>query len=191
MWQVSLFWFFFFFFLVLTPQATASTTTVISVDKINQTCTKCAEMSTAFSYNVCLTSLKAVPASHVTNLQGLALIAMELALQNATASISTIKKLLSSGSFDPFASSCLMDCLEQYSGGVVTLVGATGAFLTGKYDEANLWVSSSMDAATACEHGFKKMEGEVSPLEKENYYLFQLCDIAICIINLLSLSVYS
>ncbi|KAI9176581.1 hypothetical protein LWI28_004563 [Acer negundo] len=187
MWHFSLFCC--FFIIILTPQlVTPSTTigTVLSVDKINQTCTKCAEMSTIFSYDVCLTSLQAVPASHATNLQGLALVAMELAIQNATASICTIKELVSSGSFDPFETCCLMDCLEEYSCGVVTLIEATGAFLTGKYEEANVWVSSVMDAATTCEDGFTDRQGHESPLKKENYFLFQLCDIALCIFNLLS-----
>lgn len=168
---------------ILTPEAYA--------DRVNKTCLTCAEMSKTFSYNVCSTSLGAVPASHVTDLQGLALIAMELAIQNASASIATIKQLQCSGSFDSYGLTRLNDCLELYTGGAVMLMSSTGAFLSGNYADVNVWVSSVMDAATTCEDGFIEKEGLVSPLKEENYYLLQLCDIVICIINLLSLHVNS
>ncbi|KAJ4728771.1 Pectinesterase inhibitor [Melia azedarach] len=181
----------FFFFLIVTPQVKPSIATAFSVDIINQTCKICAEESTFFSYSLCLASLQTIPVSHAANLQGLALIAMELALENATNTVSSIEKLLRSGGFDPFALACLKDCFKLYSDSVVTLIDATGAFLTGQYVSANVWLSAVMEATSTCEEGFTEKEGEVSPLTKENYNLFQLCDIALCIIHLLSLAVHS
>ncbi|XP_071724489.1 putative invertase inhibitor [Rutidosis leptorrhynchoides] len=172
----------------------------ISTDTIDQTCNSCAKKSKAFSYDVCLESLESVPVSRATNLQGLALIAMELALENATSTISTIIKFLdnetSTFDDDPFGLACMKDCLELYSNGVTTLLESVGDFLIGKYDEARKKMNSVMDATSMCEDGFmeKKLlieEGNnmnSSPLTEENYNLFQLCDIALCIVNLLSLS---
>ncbi|KAK9190682.1 hypothetical protein WN943_019291 [Citrus x changshan-huyou] len=150
------------------------------------------EISSAMDASTtCEDGLKEKKVSHATNIQGLALIAMELALENATNTISSIEKLLTSRTFDPFARACLEDCFKLYSHGVVTLIDATGAFLTGQYSTANVWLSAVMEGATTCEEGFPEKEGELSPLTKENYYLFQLCDIALCIIHLLSLPLHS
>ncbi|BFG31159.1 hypothetical protein CerSpe_174330 [Prunus speciosa] len=175
------------FFLVI-PHSKLSTIAATSVDIIDQTCKKCTDEFNVISYTVCATSLQAVPVSHVTNLQGLALIAMELALGNATNTVSTIEKLSGNKSFDPFALVCLKDCLQLYSDAITTLRDAVGAFLREDYDTANIWVSAVMEAPTTCEEGFKEKEGEVSPLKNENYNLFQLCDIALCISHLLKYS---
>ncbi|XP_031279991.1 putative invertase inhibitor [Pistacia vera] len=189
MWHLS--FFFLFFFILTSPNYKTFTSTATSLDILDQTCRTCADRSIVFSYNVCLTSLQTIPVCHATNLQGLALIAMELALENATTSISTINKLLTSGTLDPFALACLEDCLKLYSSAVVTLIDATGAFLTGEYGIANVWLTAVMEASTTCEEGFSEREEMECPLKKENYNLFQLCDIALCIINLLSLHVNS
>ncbi|KAH7514336.1 hypothetical protein FEM48_Zijuj11G0078000 [Ziziphus jujuba var. spinosa] len=136
-------------------------------------------------------SLQAVPASHVTNLQGLALIAMELALDNATNTISIIKQLLTNETADPFALECLKDCLEVYSEAVTMLVDSIAGFLEEHYDTARVWLSAVMEVATTCADGFKEKEGVVYPLENENYSLFQLSDIALCITHLLSQVLHS
>lgn len=184
--------FYIFFFFAISPQEKSfAMRSAFSTDIIKQTCKTCADKSTIFSYDLCLTSLQSIPVSHATNIQGLTLIAMELALENATNTISSIEKLLTSGTFNPFARACLEDCFKLYSNGVVTLIDATGAFLTGQYSTANVWLSAVMEGATTCEEGFTEKEGELSPLTKENYYLFQLCDIALCIIHLLSLHLHS
>ncbi|KAL6178503.1 hypothetical protein ACLB2K_050021 [Fragaria x ananassa] len=178
------------FFFLLIPTENFSTVTAISADIINQTCRKCADESHVFSYDLCTTSLQTVPVSHVANLQGLALIAMELALNNASNTLLIIQNLLTSNeSQDPFAVVCLKDCLQLYSDGIRTLVDAVGAFLGEQYDNANIWLSAVMQASDTCEEGFKEKEGEVlpSPLTNENYNLFQLCDIALCIGHLLTL----
>ncbi|KAM1034227.1 hypothetical protein ACFX2J_037478 [Malus domestica] len=176
-----------FLFFLMIPHEKLSAV-AISVDIITQTCEKCAAESDVLSYNVCAASLQAVPVSHVTNLQGLAVIAMELALHNATNMLSTIKQLSNNKSLDPFALVCLKDCLQLYSDAITTLADAIGAFLSEDYGTANTWVSTVMEATTTCEGGFKEKDGEVSPLTNENYNLFQLCDIVLCISNLLNYS---
>ncbi|KAA8522107.1 hypothetical protein F0562_012579 [Nyssa sinensis] len=168
------------------PAQNSSTTSALSVDLINSTCKECADKSTILSFGFCLTSLQAIPVGHATNLQGLALVTMELALQNATDTISSIEKMLIGGAFDPFAIGCLEDCFELSEDAVQMLVNSIRAFLSEHYDAANVLMTAVMEAAATCEEGFMEKEGEASPLTKENYNLFELSDIALCIINLLS-----
>lgn len=175
-----------FYFLVI-PHGKSSSISAVCVDIINQTCKTCADESASFNYNFCLTSLQTVPVSHAANLQGLALVAMELALQNASNTVSSIKELLTNTtSFDSFAFACLEDCMELYLGAVLTIVDSVGAFLSEHYINAKLWLSLVMEAVTTCEEGFAEKEGEVSPLTKKNQDLIQLCNTALCIINLLT-----
>ncbi|KAL3737849.1 hypothetical protein ACJRO7_019387 [Eucalyptus globulus] len=159
-----------------------------TMDIINLTCEKCSRESPVFNYTFCSESLQAVPVSHFTNLQGLGIISMELALLNASTTISSIEKMLRNGSLDPFQLGCLRDCKDLYLDASKTLVDATGAFMVGHYGIANMQMSAAMEAATTCEDGFEEREGEACPLTKENYDLFQLCDIALCIIRSLSSS---
>lgn len=177
----------FFFFLITIPHGTTSSLREMPIpipnDIIDQTCQKCANQSIILSYNLCSTSLPVIPLSHYTNLQGLALIAMELALENVTNTLATIEKLLDSTSFDNFSLSCLTGCLELYSDAAWTIVNTIGVFLSGNYEVPKVWMSSVMEAASTCQEGFEE-KGEVSPLTKENYNLFQLCGIALCIIHL-------
>lgn len=157
-----------------------------SRDIIDQTCNKCSELSQTFSYAFCSVSLGQIPVAHFTNLEGLAIISMELALKNATNTVSTIRTLLEDESLDPFMALCLKGCLALYGGTIPTLVDSIGAFMVGQYGTAGMWLSGVMEAATTCEDGFRGREGVASPLAQENWSLFQLSDIAICIIHLLS-----
>lgn len=178
-------------FLLLIPHETPSTVTALYPDLTNTTCKQCAEKSTAFNYDFCTSSLQAIPVSHVTNLQGLALIAMELTLENATNTISNIEKMIGAGEFDPFALGCLKDCLELYGEGVSMLVDSIQVFWWEQYDAANLLLRTVLETAATCEEGFKERAGEVSPLSVENYDLYQLAAIALCITDLLSPALYS
>ncbi|XP_060207520.1 putative invertase inhibitor [Lycium barbarum] len=156
------------------------------LDLINSTCKECSDKSTDINYNFCVTSLQAIPASHVTNLQGIGLVAMELALKNATNTISTIEKMLSSKEFEPFAMDCLRDCLELYADAIAMLVDAFAAFLYKQLDAANIFMRTVMDATSTCDEGFTEKKGELTPLAKENNNLFQLSDISWCIIKQVS-----
>ncbi|KAJ8556511.1 hypothetical protein K7X08_032263 [Anisodus acutangulus] len=142
--------------------------------------------STDINYNFCVTSLQAIPVTHVTNLQGTGIVAMELALENATNTISTIEKMLSSKEFDPFAADCLRDCLELYADAIAMLVDAFGAFLSEHFDIATVLMRTVMDVASTCDEEFTEKKGEFTPLAKENYNLFQLSDISWCIIKQVS-----
>ncbi|KDP45958.1 hypothetical protein JCGZ_11861 [Jatropha curcas] len=176
-----------FFFLSNPIEKTFALDESTTIDILNRTCKRCAEKSSSFIYEFCQTSLDVIPASHVTNLQGIAVISMELALENATTTIANIKSLFDMKSFSPYTLACLQDCLELYSDAIVALVDGVAAFLTGKYHVSNVKISAVMEAATTCEEGFTQKKGEVSPLTLENFNLFNLCDIALCIIHWLIL----
>ena len=180
------------FFLFTVPLGENSATKAISAnDIVDQTCQKCANQSIILSSKLCSASLQVVPLSHAVDLQGLALIAMELSLENATNTLSSIKKLLNSPDFDEFALERLEDCLEMYSDAAWTIVNSIGAFLSENYELTKMWVSEAMEAASKCQEGFTEKEGEVNPLAKENYNLFQLCGIALCIVHLFTRSLPS
>lgn len=108
---------------------------------------------------------------------------MELALQNATNTILTIEKMLISKEFDPFAIDCLRDCLEIYAATITMLVDAFAAFLYEHFDIATVLMRTVMDATITCDEEFTQKKGELTPLAKENYNLFQLSDISMCIIK--------
>lgn len=57
-----------------------------------------------------------------------------------------------------------------------------------KFDDANVRISSVMDASTTCEDGFKEWKGgknEVLPLTKRNYDVFQLSAIALSVMHMI------
>lgn len=116
---------------------------------------------------------------------------MELALGNATATVTTVEKMLTGRTVDPFAKICLMNCLELYADAVSLLVNSIGGFLTEQYDAVNLLMGAVCEITAACEEGFAEKEGGVSPLSKENYDLFELSDITLCINSLVSLGLPS
>ncbi|OVA02474.1 Pectinesterase inhibitor domain [Macleaya cordata] len=154
---------------------------------IKETCKKCAEKSPVLNYDFCVTSLQAVPESKTSNAQGLGIISLELAQTNATDTISFIQKLLKYKDFkDTYTKQCLKDCLDLYSDAIPRLVQSIGAFRSNDYVNANIWISALMDAAMTCEDGFDEGR-KVSPLKKQNYDFYQLCDIALIITKLVPL----
>ncbi|XP_004508988.1 putative invertase inhibitor [Cicer arietinum] len=173
------------FLITISRGTTCSTLLKTPRDLIDQTCEKCANQSTILSYNLCSTSLPTIPVSRATNLQGLALIAMELALENVTNTLATIEKLLDDETLDNYVVGCLTDCSELYNDAAWTIVNSVDVFLSGNYEVSRTWMSSVMEAASTCQQGFEE-KGEVSPLTEENYDLFQLCGIALCIIHMSS-----
>ncbi|KAL2901617.1 putative invertase inhibitor, partial [Bienertia sinuspersici] len=118
-----------------------------------------------FSNDICYTSLAAVPTSHVTNLGGLGVIALELALENVTNTVSIISSLSHGYKSHPRCDSCLESCLELYVDMSIILVVS---------------VILCLDKTS-----FKE-EGNKSPSTKENHKLSQLCGIVFCIIDLIS-----
>ncbi|KAF3954422.1 hypothetical protein ACB098_11G135100 [Castanea mollissima] len=165
-----------------------STFHAINANKlIHETCKKCSQTDPNLSYNFCVDSLQADPKSQsVDDLRELGKISIKLIKQNVTNTRNHIKKLLENKNSDSFIKSCLSDCFDLYSDAVPTLSQALKDYKAKRYDDANIEVSSVLDASTTCEDGFEEEKGVVSPLTKRNNNTFQLSAIALSIVNMLS-----
>ncbi|XP_010547356.1 PREDICTED: putative invertase inhibitor [Tarenaya hassleriana] len=166
-----------------------------SDDMIVKTCEKCAAKTEIFNSTFCVSSLEASPIGQPTNLTAMAVVPMLEALDNATATASTIERMMAGGGFDGYGVACLRDCLQLYQDAADELADAVRAFLKGQFGTADVMVSAAMDAAVTCEQGFAERDGggdhdddDVwrSPLGRENYSLFELGEISLCIISMLS-----
>ncbi|KAJ6679291.1 PECTINESTERASE INHIBITOR-LIKE [Salix purpurea] len=157
----------------------------IAQDLVPETCRKLAENDPNLSYNFCLTSLQAVNRGQCADLRDLGLMSIKLTKSNVTNTRYYVKKLLKNTKWDPFIRACLNDCLELYSDAIPTLKQAMKDFKSKHYEDANIEVSSVIDAATTCEDGFKEREGAVSPLTKRNNDTFQLSAIVLAVISML------
>ncbi|XP_030514952.1 putative invertase inhibitor [Rhodamnia argentea] len=154
---------------------------------IHETCKKCAQEDPNVGYKFCVASLESNPMSHCADLRGLGLISIKLLRHNVTETRSYVKKLLKSKKTDPFIKACLQDCLELYTDAVLTLEEATRAYKVERYEEANVDLSSVMDAPTTCEDGFAE-KGAASPLAERNKDAFRLSALALSIVTMLSRS---
>ncbi|XP_022770136.1 putative invertase inhibitor [Durio zibethinus] len=162
---------------------------IAAIDLIRQTCKKCAQRDPNLGYNFCVTSLQAAPKSQCADdLHELGMISIKLLRRNLTNSRSFIKELLKNKKLDPFVRSCLHDCFDLYSDAIPTTKQAIDDYKSKHYDDANIDVSSVMDASTTCEDGFNEKEGAVSPLTKRNNDTFQLSAISLSIMNMLRLN---
>ncbi|XP_021897968.1 putative invertase inhibitor [Carica papaya] len=162
---------FLFFFFFLFDATTGSL--------VEETCKKSSSTNPNIKYEFCVTSLESDSSSHgAKNLQQLGGIAIKLYQQNVTSTASYVNGLLKKSS-DPSLKAGLRDCLELYSDAIPTLKEAAEDYSNGRYDDANIKLSSVMDASTTCEDGFKEKPGVVSPLTGRNNDAFQLAAISL------------
>ncbi|PWA27279.1 Pectinesterase inhibitor [Artemisia annua] len=153
-------------------------------DLIYDTCKTSSQQNPNVDFLFCTTSLQAAPASHCANLTGLGMVSIRLIRDNVTDTRCYIKQLLkNSAKLDPFVKVCLNDCFELYSDAIPDSKQAMKSYDAKRYFDANVQISSIMDAATTCEDGFKEKKGVVSPLTKKNDATFQLGAIALSIMN--------
>ncbi|KAI4353052.1 hypothetical protein L6164_002030 [Bauhinia variegata] len=154
---------------------------------IQQTCKNSSKTDPNISYKFCVSSLQAFPhSSCVKSLRQLGLISINLTRHNITDTKAYIEKLLKKKNIEPFVKDCLDDCLELYSDAIETVGDAIKDYKAKRYADANIDMSSVLDAPTTCEDGFKERNDDVSPLKKRNKDAFQLSAIALSIINMLS-----
>ncbi|GJR75291.1 putative invertase inhibitor [Tanacetum coccineum] len=153
---------------------------------IYDTCKTSSKQDPNVKLQFCTTSLQAAPASHCADLNGLGMMSIRLIRYNVTDTRCYIKQLLKNNTkLDPYVKSCLNDCFELYSDAIPESKQAMKSYSAKRYFDANVQISSIMDAATTCEDGFKEKKGAVSPLTKRNDATFQLGAIALSIMNIL------
>ncbi|KAJ8565735.1 hypothetical protein K7X08_008311 [Anisodus acutangulus] len=152
---------------------------------IQNTCKTCSKDDPNIQYGFCTTSLQAAPASQCATLRGLGMISIRLIRYNVTDTRCNVKILLKDKNLDPYVRRCLMDCFELYSDAITYIKLAMKSYNTKKFYDANIQISSIMDAATTCEDGFKEKDDVVSPLTKKNEITFQLSAVALSVMNLI------
>uniref|UniRef100_A0A5B7BU58 Putative invertase inhibitor n=1 Tax=Davidia involucrata TaxID=16924 RepID=A0A5B7BU58_DAVIN len=178
----------FFFAFHSAAAATATTTTGRDDDLIHDTCKTCARNDPNVKYNFCTTSLQAAPASNCASLRGLGTISIRLIRYNVTDTRCYIKQLLKKKKqLDPYVKECLIDCFDLYSDAIPSVNQAMKYYNSKRYVDANIQISSVMNAATTCEDGFKEKTSVVvsSPLKKRDNDTFQLSALALSIMHML------
>ncbi|OMO93084.1 Pectinesterase inhibitor [Corchorus olitorius] len=105
-------------------------------------------------------------------------------IANATATGSTVSKLLQNTSLDKFTRSCLEACSELYSNAGSDLQSGGEAFKSKDFGTAKFDLSAAIVAPVTCEDGFKEKQGLVSPLTKENENMRQLAVIPLAFIDM-------
>ncbi|CAI9764629.1 unnamed protein product [Fraxinus pennsylvanica] len=175
--------FFSFILPVLFLSSLISTQPANGQNLINETCKTLARDDPNISYNFCTTSLQAAPASQCASLHGLGMISIRLVRYNVTDTRCYIKDLMKNRKWDPYAKQCLKDCFELFSDAISSVQQAMKYYNSKRYDDANVHLSSVMDAATTCEDGFNERRGLVSQLTKRNRNTFQLSAVALSVMS--------
>ncbi|KAK1420430.1 hypothetical protein QVD17_22015 [Tagetes erecta] len=159
-------------------------------DLIYNTCKTSSQQDPNVKLQFCTTSLQAAAASHCADLKGLGMMSIRLTRYNITDTRCYIKQLLKNNTnkLDPYVKSCLNDCFELYSDAIPGIKQAMESYNSKRFFDANVQISSVMEAATTCEDGFKEKKGVVSPLTKRNDATFELSAIALSIMNILQSS---
>ncbi|KAL4562911.1 hypothetical protein LXL04_026942 [Taraxacum kok-saghyz] len=154
---------------------------------IYKTCKTSSKQDPNVNLQFCTTSLQAAPASHCADVTGLGMMSIRLTRYNLTDTRCYIKQFLKNNTtkkLDPYVKACLNDCFELYSDAIPSIKQAMKSYNSKKYFDANVQISSVMDAATTCEDGFKEKKGVVSPLTKRNNASFQLSAVALSIMSI-------
>ncbi|XP_009408110.2 putative invertase inhibitor [Musa acuminata AAA Group] len=147
---------------------------------VSETCKHSANGDPNVNYTFCVESLQSVSKSKHADLRGLAIISARLAKADAKHAKSRVKTLLKAKKMSRYRKSCLQTCRELYSDAMASLRDSVKLIKAGRYGDANVYISSAVDAPGECEDSFK--EGSIkSPLVKENHDLFQLAVIALSI----------
>ncbi|KAK9076507.1 hypothetical protein SSX86_004841 [Deinandra increscens subsp. villosa] len=159
-------------------------------DLIYKTCKTSSQQDPNVNLQFCTTSLQAAPASHCADLEGLGMMSIRLTRYNLTDTRCYIKRLLKNNTkiLDPYVKSCLDDCFELYSDAILGIKHAMKSYNSKRYFDANVQISSIMDATTTCEDGFREKKGVVSPLSRRNSATFQLSAITLSIMNIIQIS---
>ncbi|XP_068634737.1 putative invertase inhibitor [Aristolochia californica] len=148
---------------------------------VQKVCHEFAQSDPLLSCSFCINSLTAAPPGFSCNLRNLGVLSAQLALTNATGTVSRIQHLLRNGTWNPFEKECLSSCLDAYSDiAVPSLEKSIQAFGANRCQDANVRMSAAMDSSTTCQDGFGEKKGtHASPLTQQNYDLFQLCAISL------------
>ncbi|EPS64371.1 hypothetical protein M569_10411, partial [Genlisea aurea] len=167
-------------FLLLLITILSSSYSQQSSDIIQRTCE-----NTKY-YDLCVSSLISdASTEHQTDPKGLALIILDLARANATATNSYLTSQMSSNFTAKAAVGVMKECRDRYGYAVEALANGARDVAAELYDLAYLHVMAAADYPTGCRFAFRRYGGIVYPGElatRENQ-LRQICDVAMEIID--------
>ncbi|KAG1360939.1 putative invertase inhibitor [Cocos nucifera] len=174
----------FFFLLFLNQTINSPMVTATHPDIILETCKRCAKGDPNLNYTLCVESLSSVPKSHHSDERGLAIVAVKLSKAKMKHAKSMVKQLLKAKPMGRYMKNCLLTCKDTYSDSISNLKDSLKAIKSGQYKDANIQISSAVDAPGNCEDSFQ--DGNIkSPLTEENKNVFGLAVIALDITALL------
>ncbi|WOK97942.1 hypothetical protein Cni_G06650 [Canna indica] len=171
------------FFLYLLLQQSFAIHEPAAPDLVGDTCKQIAGDDPNVDSAFCVDSLRpAASAAGCDDLPSLAAVSSRLAAANATGAEAVAKVALEEGDqrLSQYEKSCLESCRELFSKAAYDLEEAAEMIAAGSFDDADVRMSSAVDAPAMCEEGFRE-GGVESPLEKEDSDLFQLAVIALAI----------
>lgn len=135
-------------------------------------------------FNECVSSLRSDPRSgKISDVTGLAAIALDLSIEHAKETLSYFKKLKKTQGKDKDSkkiSKCLTECVEEYSDALDSLRQSVGADLRNKDSNnlVNTLVSTAMTDSETCEDDLMELVPDYkhSPqLSDRNQYFYMLC----------------
>ncbi|GMY16959.1 putative invertase inhibitor [Fagus crenata] len=133
---------------------------------------------------LCISSLKSDPASQQADLEGLAIIAIKLAYENATAIADNILVLSNNNTdTEPSEEQGLDQCMDNYLDAVDQLENAIYAFSKNAYKDVHTWVKAAVADADSCEAAF---EGRKSEITRKNKIFRQLVNNTLAILKVLT-----
>ncbi|KAJ9183677.1 hypothetical protein P3X46_007500 [Hevea brasiliensis] len=121
----------------------------------------------------------------VSDLQGLADIALNVSIAYGVETVARIGDLKSEAKGNDTLSSCLDECTEEYSDAVENLQEVVEALNTRSSETVKTLVSSAMTNSDTCEESFEETP-YASPLVDRNQYFSKLCSNVLAITTLLS-----
>ena len=125
--------------------------------------------------DMCQASLQMDPNSGQADMEGLAVIALKVALANATDNSKHISQMLNNSTLDPFIEQCLSDCVEQYWDSIDQIEDALAAIAGKDYHDVNDWVNAAIANSETCEQGFTEKPDYESVVTQRNVVFKQLC----------------
>ncbi|MCL7040321.1 hypothetical protein MKW94_015005 [Papaver nudicaule] len=148
--------------------------------------TQCKNVSThdfQVNYDFCVSSLEGNPQSKTSDIFGLAVISMELCLNNATNIPTYIDSILKDGKAEQGARVCLGNCIEFYSMAIREVQQAIKDFSGKDYAAALFSLGAAMDSSETCKDGFTEAGVDFGILRKQYEDFFQLEAISLGIIT--------
>lgn len=171
------------FFLISTLLLLLRTATC-QEDLVSTTCSQ-----TPFS-DTCLSSLRSDSRSQNSDVKGLATIALEKSIDDATETKAHIDYLikLHNPNQTEYEFKCLKECMEEYSEALDNLQESYLALNTSSFDDVNSDVAAAMSDAESCENGYEEEQllQNPSPLTERNKIFSELCSNFLAITALLA-----